>query len=103
MPRGFGASKRVLDRVRPWTPMLEPLGIERFTEGGADADIAPLEELGTALFSLEPENQRYFDYHHSRNDTLDKVNPRELEFGAIAMASLAWLVSEEGLGEASGR
>ena len=41
--------------------------------------------------------QRYFDYHHSRNDTIDKVHPRELEMGAMAMAVLAWLISEEGL------
>ncbi|MBS1713065.1 MAG: M20/M25/M40 family metallo-hydrolase [Armatimonadetes bacterium] len=97
MPRAFGASPFALERARQWLPHLENLGITRITEGGGDADIAPLGPLGTALFSLEPENQRYFDYHHSRNDTLDKVNPRELEFGAIAMATLAWLLSEEGL------
>jgi len=48
------------------------------------------------LVALQPENQRYFDYHHSRNDTIDKVNPRELEMGACAFASIAWLLSEDG-------
>ena len=52
--------------------------------------------VGAILFSLIPENQRYFDYHHSANDTIDKVNPRELEMGALAMASLCWLLSEDG-------
>ena len=33
----------------------------------------------------------------ARADTIDKVNPRELEMGAMAMAVLAWLISEEGL------
>jgi hypothetical protein len=43
-----------------------------------------------------PENQRYFDYHHSDKDTIDKVNPRELELGAIAMAIFGYEIAEEG-------
>lgn len=96
MPRAFGVSEKQLPMVQPWLPLLQPFGIERFTPGGADADNGPLAEVGAILFSLIPENQRYFDYHHSKNDTIDKVNPRELEMGALAMASLCWLLSEDG-------
>ena len=97
MPRAFSVSKPKLDRVRAWESLLRPFGIERFQEGGGGADIAPLGPQGTTLFALQPDVQRYFDCHHSRKDTIDKVNPRELEFGAAAMAALAWLISEEGL------
>ncbi len=97
MPREFGVSKEKCAKVQLWVEYLRQFGIERISEGGGGADIGPLEPLGTTLFGLEPDNQRYFDYHHSRNDTIDKVHPRELEYGAIAMAALAWLISEEGL------
>jgi carboxypeptidase Q len=97
MPRQFGVSESKLERVRPWEPFLRPFGIDRFVAGGRDADITPLEPMGVTLFSLEPENQRYFDVHHSDNDTIDKVHPRELQCGAIAMALLAWMLSEEGI------
>ena len=97
MPRFFGVSPKALDSVRRWEPTLRRFGIESFQSGGGGADIGPLGDLGTTLFGLEPDGQRYFDYHHSRNDTIDKVNPRELEFGAMAMATLAWLLSEEGI------
>ncbi len=97
MPRAFGVPKEKLDALRKWEDRLQVFGIEHFRAGGGGADIEPLAPLGAALFGLEPENQRYFDYHHSRKDTLDKVNPRELEFGAMAMGMLAWLISEEGL------
>ena len=40
---------------------------------------------------------RYFDYHHSDHDTIDKVHPRELEMGAIVEAILCYLISEQGL------
>lgn len=49
------------------------------------------------VFGLEDELQRYFDYHHSDKDTLDKVHPRELELGSISMAVLAWLIAENGV------
>ena len=35
--------------------------------------------------------------HHTVLDTIDKVNPRELELGAIAMSIMLYLVAQEGL------
>ncbi len=39
------------------------------------------------------------DFHHSDNDTFDKVNRRELELGTAAMASLLYLIDSHGLAE----
>jgi carboxypeptidase Q len=96
MPRAFGVSEEKLEKIRAWEPLLRDLGIERFVAGGADADNGLLKPLGTILFALHPEVQRYFDVHHSRNDVIENVHPRELEYGAIATAALAWLLSEQG-------
>ncbi|MFC2159068.1 peptidase M28 family protein, partial [Acidobacteriota bacterium] len=59
-------------------------------------DIGPLASGGTLLVGLIPDSQRYFDVHHSGKDVLESVNRRELELGAVAMALLAYLFSEEG-------
>jgi carboxypeptidase Q len=98
-PHGFGvvAKPGVLGRIQAWSSLLKPLEADRITEGGPDTDIAPLGARGVPLISLEPESQRYFDYHHSVKDTLDTVNPRELEIGAIAMATLALQIAQQGL------
>lgn len=99
-PRGFGVSfkknrARFLDK---WLPFLRPFEIDHFTpEGEGGTDIEPMGDLHVVLFGLEPESARYFDYHHSDKDTIDKVNPRELQEGALALAMLAWLISENGL------
>ena len=61
---------------------------------GGGADIAPLAEFGVTQAGLFPNPQRYFDYHHSRRDVLAAVHPRELELGAISLASLAWRAAE---------
>lgn len=97
MPRAFStdAKGERLEQIKSWLPLLAPTGIERFEPGGGGADVGPLAKQGTVLFGLRPDDQRYFDYHHSYLDRLDKVNPREVEMGAAAMAILARLLSEE--------
>lgn len=60
---------------------------------GGGADISPLAEFGVTLAGFYPNPQRYFDFHHSQNDVLAAVHPRELELGAISLASLAWLAA----------
>ena len=55
------------------------------------------ELLGTPTFDLRTDTQRYLGYHHSDNDTFDKVNRRELELGTVAMASLLYLINSQGL------
>ena len=57
----------------------------------------PLLAKGYAVGELVNESQRYFDLHHSRADTIEQVNPRELQLGAAALASLIYLIDRHGL------
>jgi len=94
---GVGAQGPLLDKIRSWEPLFRGVGLQWIRPGGGGVDIGPLGQSGTILMSLVPDSQRYFDVHHSGIDTLDAVNARELELGAVAMAMMAWMVSEEGL------
>ena len=62
------------------------------THGGAD--IAGLEQAGVPSFALGQDASRYFDYHHTEADTVDKVDPEELTRSAATMAGLAWMIAE---------
>lgn len=99
-PRGFSLGQRdgpVHEQARRWLPLLEPLGVLTFTAGRGGADIGPLLPLGVPLGNLLVDDQRYFDLHHTVADTIEQVHPRELHLGAAALASLVWLVDQEGL------
>ncbi len=74
----FGAS--ALPFAKQIQQQLAPLGIEA---GGNDAfggpDVSVLKALGVPVVTLEQDGTDYFDYHHTPNDTLDKVDPAALE------------------------
>ena len=97
-PLGFGVStdSARFEKIKKFSGALEEIGADRIQKGGGGADISPLAESGVPMIGLMPENQRYFDYHHSDKDTIDKVNPRELELGAVAIAIFAYEIAQEG-------
>jgi carboxypeptidase Q len=99
-PRGFsfGGSPEQLKKAQSWVPLLYPYGVYEITDGGGGADIGPLNRnFKTPVAELAPDSQRYFDYHHARNDVFENINKRELELGAINMAALIYLVDKYGL------
>ncbi len=99
LPLGFGVSApgEAFARIKSWEPLFERVGLQWIRPGGGGEDIGPLAESGTVLISLVPDSQRYFDIHHSGRDTIDAVNPRELQIGANAIALMAYLIGEDGL------
>jgi len=100
-PRGFSFTigGDTLEKIKTWARLLVPYGSQQFTAGGGGTDIAPLNKsLQTPLAGFVPDNQRYFDLHHARNDVFEAVNKRELLLGAINMAGLIYLVDKYGFG-----
>ena len=99
VPRGFTVPTDAIAKakVQSWKSLLEPYGLSDFTAEGGGADIGPLASQGVALLGFLPDSQRYFNYHHSAEDTLDKVDKRELELGAAAMAAMVYLIDQYGL------
>ncbi len=75
-------------------PVLVPLGAERIRSGGGGADIGPMGELGVVQVGFEPDTTRYFDWHHTEADTLDKIDPQELQDSAAALAAAVWVLAD---------
>lgn len=100
VPRGFtmdGTPDQV-KQMQAWEPLLEPYKLHIFKKGWGGVDIKPLKEQKVPLIGLRPDDQRYFDHHHSDTDVFENVHQRELELGAASFASMIFLVDKYGLG-----
>ena len=99
-PRGFTvkAEDTVVHKIANWSYLFDGIGAGQISAGYGGVDIDPLNKrFGVPVIGLVVDSHRYFDYHHSDNDTFDKVNERELELGAASMAILAYVLANEGL------
>jgi carboxypeptidase Q len=74
--------------------LLGTIGPLRARAGGGGADIGPLRPAGVPLLGFEVEGSKYFDYHHSHADTLDKVDRHELSQCVAAMAVTAYVLAD---------
>ena len=88
-----------LPAIKTLTEALRPLGMTFNPEPvrfGGD-DVGHLVPLGVPQLSLRQENSHYFDIHHSAEDTLDKVDPVEMDKAAAAWAATIYVIAESGV------
>jgi hypothetical protein len=57
------------------------------------SDIAGLAAAGAPLINLRQDASRYFDWHHSSEDTLDKIDPAQLNQNVAAWAAFLYIAS----------
>ncbi len=73
---------------------LAPLGITRNDKGDADGtDVEPTIKAGAPWISLGQDGTRYFDYHHTPDDTLDKIDPAQLRQNVAAWTAVLAILS----------
>ena len=83
--------------------MLAPIGIAVDGKPASPGpDIIAIAAEGMAYATLAQDGSDYFDYHHTADDTLDKVDPKALDQNAAAYAVFAYLAAqaEGGFGSA---
>jgi carboxypeptidase Q len=97
-PKGyvFAGSDAAAATIQQIASLLQPIhatGLQRSKES-PEADIGPLVERGVPGIGLDVENDKYFWYHHSQGDTLDKLDPGELARCVAAMAVMTYIVAD---------
>ncbi|MEN8007427.1 MAG: M28 family peptidase, partial [Candidatus Krumholzibacteriota bacterium] len=63
-------------------------------KGGSGADIGPIVREGVVGVGHRVDTTHYFDVHHSRADTFEKVDPDHLARNVAAIAGLIYTVAE---------
>jgi carboxypeptidase Q len=98
--RSLGVSAAVkpdsMTALQPVADALAPIGAAVLSHSDTEigTDIAPLQVAGVPGFAPLVDTRHYFDYHHSAADTLDKVDPQNLNSQVATMAVLAYFLAE---------
>jgi carboxypeptidase Q len=87
-----GNASPLADRI---ARTLAPLGIARGNEpASGGADIGPLAQAGVPLIDLQQDGTRYFDLHHTPDDTLAAIDPQELAQNVAAWTVVLALLAD---------
>lgn len=94
--RGFGftGGDSAYAVVKQIGKLLKPLGADTVFVGGGGTDIGPIMGEGVPGMSHVVDVTRYFWYHHTEADNVDKIDPRELAENVAAMAVMAYVLAD---------
>jgi len=95
-PSGFGftGSGEAFEIIQEIGTLLERIESGTVTRGGGGADISPLMATGVPGMGLNVDGTKYFWYHHSDADTVDKLDPGEVALCVATMAVMAYVVAD---------
>ncbi|MBE0658105.1 MAG: M20/M25/M40 family metallo-hydrolase [Bryobacteraceae bacterium] len=97
-PSGFGltipnAAPPVQDRglalLKQIAAPLASIQASEIVAGGGGADIGPIMREGVPGLALRTTGGRYFEWHHTHADTIDKIDPRHFREAVAALAVVA--------------
>jgi carboxypeptidase Q len=90
-PRGlfFSGDSSGLPMVRDIAALLRRAGVDSVQATGPEADVWPLWQRGVPTLAIDTDPSRYFWYHHTDADTIDKLDPREMALCVAVMAVVA--------------
>ena len=95
-PQGFRVqgNDAALAQLTDILTLLAPIDATKALQGFSGADLIPLSQKGVTTLGLQVDTSRYFDYHHSAADTLDKVSPEHFKQGIAAAAVLGYVLAD---------
>ena len=88
--------QRIAERqVSEILSLIEPhIGPMSTRVGHSGVDIGHMKDAGFVLMGHRVEGSKYFDYHHTRADTIDKVDPREISENVAVLATMAYIIAD---------
>jgi len=95
-PTGFGflGSGRGMEIIQGVGKLLDPIGSGNIAKGCRGADVLKLVRGGVPVMHLEVDRKKYFWFHHTDADTIDKLVPAEFNRCVAAMAVMAYVIAD---------
>jgi len=95
-PEGFGfsGSDKARMMVKDIATLLEPIGSGFIGDKGGGADIGPIMKEGVPGMGLKVDGSKYFWYHHTNADAMDKLDKNEFNRCVATIAVMAFVVAD---------
>jgi len=95
-PTGFGftGSERAMPYLREISDLLRPIRPGKMAWGCRGADVMKLLVGGVPAMHLEVDRGRYFWFHHTDADTIDKLSSKEINECASFLAVMAYVIAD---------
>ena len=95
-PTGFGflGSAEGMKVIENIGGLLKPLRAGEIKKGCRGADVLRLISGGVPVMHLEVERERYFWFHHTHADTIDKLDRHEFNQCVASMAVMAFVAAD---------
>jgi carboxypeptidase Q len=91
---GISAGEGGIPMAQDIASLFSSFNATKVTDGGTDADTDPLNELGVPAISPLVDGTRYFWFHHSAGDTMDKLDAHEMAENVALLAVTAFVVAD---------
>ncbi|HEU4642409.1 MAG TPA: peptidase M28 family protein, partial [Gemmatimonadaceae bacterium] len=78
-----------VETLRRIAAPLARIGAGKVVAGDPEADVSPIVALGVPGAALDIDGSRYFWYHHSEADTIDKLDAHEMALCVATMGAIA--------------
>lgn len=94
-----GVGQQALSSIKALADYYAPMNIALSSENNAkgQSDMSALGEAGQPAVNFSPDGSDYFDFHHTMDDTLDKVDIEALKFNTAVYATFAWFAADSGV------
>jgi carboxypeptidase Q len=95
-PRGVGftGSDSATAIVKRVGALLTRINANAVVPGGGGADVGPMMALGVPGMSPDVDGSKYFWYHHTDADTMDKLDPHEMALCVATIAVMAYVIAD---------
>lgn len=91
---GFSGSESGRAIMQQIAALVKSVGPVAIGASGGGADIGPMMQLGVPGVGFEVDGSRYFWFHHTDADTVDKLDPAEMQRCVAIMAVLSYIAAD---------
>ena len=93
-PEAKARAEKALALLKSLAPLLYPLDATRMEMGGSGTDVGPIVSEGVPGIGVNHDTTHYWEVHHTKADTFEKINKLDMQKNIAAVGILAYVLAD---------